>query len=57
MAEQRLRFLADASILLASSLELRETLQQLTREIVPRFADWCTIAVLDENGVMRRVAG
>ncbi|MBV8758913.1 MAG: response regulator, partial [Deltaproteobacteria bacterium] len=42
---------------LASSLELRETLQQLTREIVPRFADWCTIAVLDENGVMRRVAG
>ena len=57
MPEQRLRFLADASILLASSLDLRRTLQQLAEEVVPRFADWCTIAVLDEDGTMRRIAG
>ncbi len=57
MAEQRLRFLADASILLASSLDLKATLQQLAEQVVPRFADWCTIAVLDEDGRMRRVAG
>ena len=57
MPEQRLRFLADASILLASSLDLQATLQHLAREVVPRFADWCTIAVLDDEGVMRRIAG
>jgi signal transduction histidine kinase/ActR/RegA family two-component response regulator len=57
MAEQRLRFLADASILLASSLDIRETLDQLARAIVPRFADWTTITIADEGGVPRRIAG
>jgi signal transduction histidine kinase/ActR/RegA family two-component response regulator len=57
MAEQRLRFVADASILLASSLDIRETLQELVRAVVPRFADWCTIAARDDDGVTRRIAG
>jgi signal transduction histidine kinase/ActR/RegA family two-component response regulator len=57
MPEQRLRFLADASILLASSLDIRETLDQLARAIVPRFADWTTITITEDDGVMRRVAG
>jgi len=57
MPEQRLRFLADASILLAGSLDIRETLEQLVASIVPQFADWCTVTALDEHAVMRRVAG
>jgi signal transduction histidine kinase/CheY-like chemotaxis protein len=57
MAEQRLRFLADASILLASSLDIRETLDQLAHAVVPRFADWTTITITEEDGVTRRVVG
>jgi signal transduction histidine kinase/ActR/RegA family two-component response regulator len=57
MPEKRLRFLADASILLAGSLDIRETLTQLVAAIVPQFADWSTITAADEHGVMRRVAG
>jgi signal transduction histidine kinase/ActR/RegA family two-component response regulator len=57
MAEQRLQFLADASILLASSRDIRDTLDQLAHAIVPRFADWCTIAVQVEDGSIQRLAG
>jgi signal transduction histidine kinase/ActR/RegA family two-component response regulator len=57
MPEPRLRFLADSSILLASSLDIRETLSQLVASVVPRFADWCTITATDEHGVVRRMAG
>lgn len=44
MPEERLRFLADASLVLAGALDIGETLRQLAQSIVPRFADWCTIA-------------
>ncbi len=57
MPEERLRFLADTSILLAESLDLGETLRQLATSIVPRFADWCTISLRQEDGVMRRIVG
>jgi signal transduction histidine kinase/ActR/RegA family two-component response regulator len=57
MAEQRLRFLADASMMLAGSLDIGETLRQLAHAIVPRFADWCTISLRQEDGVVRRVIG
>src|SRR5687767_1999049 len=57
MAEERLRFLADASIMLAGSLDMGETLRQLARAIVPRFADWCTISLRQEDGVVRRIIG
>jgi signal transduction histidine kinase/CheY-like chemotaxis protein len=57
MPEQRLRFLADASILLASSLDIRETLDQLAHAIVPQIADWTTITIADDDGVTRRIAG
>ena len=57
MAEERLRFLADASILLAGSLDISETLRQLAHAIVPRFADWCTISLREDDGVMRRIIG
>jgi signal transduction histidine kinase len=57
MAEQRLRFLADAGMMLASSLDIGETLRQLAHAIVPRFADWCTISLRQDDGVVRRIVG
>ena len=57
MPEEKLRFLADASILLASSLDTPEALRRLAHAIVPRFADWCTITLRGEDGVVRRIIG
>jgi signal transduction histidine kinase/ActR/RegA family two-component response regulator len=57
MPEERLRFLADASMMLAGSLDIGETLRQLAHAIVPRFADWCTISLRQEDGVVRRIIG
>ncbi|HEY5920775.1 MAG TPA: ATP-binding protein [Kofleriaceae bacterium] len=57
MAEERLRFLADASMMLAGSLDMGETLRQLAHAIVPRFADWCTISLRQKDGVVRRIVG
>ena len=51
----RLAFLAEASIQLASSLDLRATTAKVTRMTVPRFADWCAIDVL-RGGTLRRLA-
>ncbi len=57
MPEERLRFLADASMVLAGSLDIGETLRRLAQAIVPRFADWCTITLRDDEGAMRRILG
>jgi signal transduction histidine kinase/ActR/RegA family two-component response regulator len=57
MAEERLRFLADASMMLASSLDIGETLRELAHAIVPRFADWCTVSLRQDDGVVRRIIG
>jgi signal transduction histidine kinase/ActR/RegA family two-component response regulator len=55
--ERRLRFLADASVMLASAVDTRETLQSLARMIVPTLADWCTITLRELDGTVRRIAG
>jgi signal transduction histidine kinase/ActR/RegA family two-component response regulator len=55
--EERLRFLADASMVLAGALDIGETLRRLAQAIVPRFADWCTITLRDDDGAMRRILG
>ena len=49
----RLAFLAEASELLASSLEYEDTLQRVARLAVPRIADWCTVHVVEEDGPIR----
>jgi GAF domain-containing protein/anti-sigma regulatory factor (Ser/Thr protein kinase) len=54
-AGDKLSFLADASAVLARSLDYRTTLSNLARLVVPRLADWCVVQVLDE-GVLRTVA-
>jgi PAS domain S-box-containing protein len=58
-AEQALRkrmtFLAEASDLLASSLDYNRTLRQLARLSVPSLADWCAIDILGPNGEIERL--
>lgn len=55
-AHQRESFLAEASTLLASSLEYETTLASLARLIVPHLADWCTVHMLEEDGTIQQLA-
>ena len=50
-----LAFLAEASRILAGSLEYETTLVNVTRLCVPALADWCEM-IMVEDGEMRRVA-
>jgi PAS domain S-box-containing protein len=51
-SRDRLAFLAEASALLAASLDPQETFERLAEGIVPRLADWCAIYLLDEHRVV-----
>jgi len=53
--QERLAFLADASNVLAGSLDYDETLRSLAQLVVPRVADFCVVLAEDE-GRMRQVA-
>jgi GAF domain-containing protein/anti-sigma regulatory factor (Ser/Thr protein kinase) len=55
-ARDRLSFIAEASELLASSLELEETLQQVAMLAVSSLADWCSIELVDDDGQLRNAA-
>ena len=55
-AEHHQRFLAGASKLLSSSLDIDATLAQAAEAIVPELADWCCVDVLDERGRLQRRA-
>lgn len=46
IAESR-SFLAEATTLLTASLDYHTTLENLARLLVPRFADWCAINVME----------
>jgi PAS domain S-box-containing protein len=48
-------FVAEASLVLASSLDYEETLRNVARLAVPAVADWCAVDVIDD-GVIRSVA-
>ena len=54
-AERAERLLAEASRVLATSLDYAQTLQQVARLAVPQIADWCLVDVLDESGRIHRV--
>ncbi|MDP8924746.1 MAG: PAS domain S-box protein [Chloroflexota bacterium] len=54
-ARQWFALLAEASGVLASSLELEATLANIARLVVPQFADWCVVDILDEDGQVRPV--
>jgi signal transduction histidine kinase len=55
-AEAALRFVAEASTTLAESLDYEEALKRVVDLAVLFLADWCVIDLLDESGLMRRVA-
>ena len=56
MTAERLAFLADASELLGESLDPDTALRALADLTVRRFADWCSVEMLDESGDLRTVA-
>lgn len=55
-AEERLRLLNDVSSLLASSLDHQITLQEIAHLLVPAQADYCRIALVDEQQQIREVS-
>jgi PAS domain S-box-containing protein len=55
-ARRRSAFLAEASAVLASSLDYETTLSNLARIVVPGLADWCTVHLLEESGSMSELA-
>ena len=55
-AESALRFLNEASTILASSLDFEATLSAVARLAVPRLGDWCGIEIVGEDGIARQLA-
>jgi signal transduction histidine kinase len=53
---QRQRFLAEASRLLAESMDYAATLKTVARLAVPSIADWCVVDLMQDDGRMARVA-
>ncbi len=49
-------FLSEATRILGESLDYRDTLGRVARLSVPAIADWCTVAALEGEGTLRRVA-
>ncbi len=52
----KLAFLAEASTVLASSLDYHMNLMTVAKLAVNRLADWCAVDVVDENNGFHRVA-
>ena len=50
-----LRLLAEASALIAGSLDYEETLARLARVAVPDLADWCAIDLISSTGELERL--
>lgn len=55
VARERMAFLADASVVLASSLDFRKTLARVARLAVPRQADWCAVELVEADGSIQPV--
>ena len=55
-AQRRLAFLAEASQVLALSLDFETTLQGVANLVVPALADWCCVDILEADGSIRRIA-
>jgi signal transduction histidine kinase/response regulator RpfG family c-di-GMP phosphodiesterase len=54
--QERFAFLADASNVLAGSLDYDETFRNLAALVVPRVADFCIVLAAEDDGTMRQVA-
>lgn len=53
--EEQERFLALASVVLATSLEYETILSNLAQLVVPQLADWCSIHIVEEDGSIAQV--
>src|SRR5437870_7662950 len=53
---EKLEFLAEASTVLASSLNYNINLMTVAKPAVNRLADWCAVDIVDENNGFHRVA-
>lgn len=49
-------FLAEASKLLADTLDYEATLTQIAKLAVPQIADWCAVDIIGEDGTLCRLA-
>jgi PAS domain S-box-containing protein len=49
-------FMAEASRVLASSMDYSETLKHIARLVVPQIAEWCAVDLVGEDGEIERVA-
>jgi PAS domain S-box-containing protein len=54
--ETNLTFLNKAGDILSSSLDYRKTLQNIARLSVQSIADWCSVEILNDQGVLQQVA-
>lgn len=54
--ENQLRFLAEISTVLASSLEYETTLQNVAQLAVPALADCCSVDILEDDGLLHPLA-
>ncbi len=55
-AERRSAFLAQASAILASSLDYETTLESVSKLVVPEVADWCAVHVIEKDGSIQPLA-
>ena len=55
-SERAQKFLAEASGVIASSLEYETTLTAVARMAVPTLADWCSVDVLEDGNTLKRLA-
>src|SRR4051794_28175786 len=53
--EAALGFLAQASGVLAGSLDYEQTLLEVTRLAVPDVADWCAVDIVEPDGSLRQI--
>jgi PAS domain S-box-containing protein len=54
--ESDLKFVAEASAELATLSDYQTTLDKIAHLAVPRFADWCAVDILGDDGALKRVA-
>ncbi len=55
-AEERQRFLDEASRILVGSLDYETTLTTIANLVVSRIADWCSVYLIGDNGELQQVA-
>ena len=53
--EQEQQFLAEVGVALSTSLEYEQTLANVARLVVHKFADWSAVDVMDEEGQLSRL--